>query len=205
MTNSAMVYVVDDDPSVRVALQRLVRSLGYEVKTFESAEDFLDMGPTVEPSCLVLDIRMPGLDGLELQERLAEIENDIPIIFITGNGTIQDGVRAIKNGAVDLLEKPFNKHDLSNSISASIEKSVSSRHDRDELNELLDRVSILTPREYEVFQLAVQGMLNKQIALKLEISISTVNAHRARVMEKMQVEFFAQLVHLAAKLGVPAR
>ncbi len=205
MTDSAMVYVVDDDVSVLVAMKRLVRSLGYEVMTFESAEDFLDMGATSEPSCLVLDIRMPGLDGLELQECLAEAEKDIPIIFITGHGTIQDSVRAMKNGAVDLLEKPFNKHDLSDAIAASIGKSISRNRDRDEMKELRTRVSKITPREYEVFEFVVQGMLNKQIAMKMGISIKTVNVHRARVMKKMQVEFFAQLVRTATRLGVSAK
>jgi len=205
MTDSAMVYVVDDDVSVLVAMKRLVRSLGYEVKTFESAEDFLDMGATSETSCLLLDIRMPGLDGLELQERLAEAGNDIPIIFITGHGTVKDGVRAIKGGAMDLLEKPFNKHDLRDAINASIEKSVSRNRDRDEMKELRTRVSKITPREYEVFEFVVRGMLNKQIAMKMGISIKTVNVHRARVMKKMQVEFFAQLVRTATRLGVSAK
>ncbi len=204
MTDSAVVYVVDDDASMRKSMNRLIRSLGYEVKTFEGAEEFLDMGPTNDPSCLVLDIQMPGLSGLELQERLAEAENDIPIIFVTGHGTVRDSVRAIKGGAVELLEKPFDDQALSDAINASIEKAATSKCDREEILELRDRVGRLTPREYEVFQLVVRGMLNKQIAVKLDISIKTVKVHRARVMEKMQVEFLAQLVRLAARLNVPA-
>ncbi len=204
MTDSAVVYVVDDDASIRKSMNRLIRSLGYEVKTFEGAEEFLDMGATNDLSCLVLDIRMPGLSGLELQERLAEAENDIPIIFVTGHGTVQDSVRAIKGGAVELLEKPFDDQALSDAINASIEKAATSKCDREEMMELRDRVSRLTPREYEVFQLVVRGMLNKQIAIKLGISEKTVKVHRARVMEKMQVEFLAQLVRLAARLNVPA-
>jgi len=204
MTDSAVVYVVDDDASILKSMNRLIRSLGYEVKTFEGAEEFLDMGATNDLSCLVLDIRMPGLSGLELQERLAEAENDIPIIFVTGHGTVQDSVRAIKGGAVELLEKPFDDQALSDAINASIEKAATSKCDREEMMELRDRVSRLTPREYEVFQLVVRGMLNKQIAIKLGISEKTVKVHRARVMEKMQVEFLAQLVRLAARLNVPA-
>ena len=204
MTDSAVVYVVDDDASIRKSMNRLIRSLGYEVKTFEGAEEFLDMGATNDLSCLVLDIRMPGLSGLELQERLVEAEDDIPIIFVTGHGTVQDSVRAIKGGAVELLEKPFDDQALSDAINASIEKAASSKCDREEMKELRDRVDTLTPREYEVFQLVVRGMLNKQIAMKLDISIKTVKVHRARVMEKIQVKFLAQLVRLAARLSVPA-
>ena len=204
MTDSAVVYVVDDDASMRKSMNRLIRSLGYQVKTFEGAKEFLDMGATNDLSCLVLDIRMPGLSGLELQERLAEAENDIPIIFVTGHGTVQDSVRALKGGAVELLEKPFDGQALSDAINDSIEKAASSKCDREEMMELRDRVGTLTPREYEVFQLVVRGTLNKQIAIKLGISIKTVKVHRARVMEKMQVKFLAQLVRIATRLNVPA-
>ncbi len=204
MTDSAVVYVVDDDASMRKSMNRLIRSLGYQVKTFEGAKEFLDMGATNDLSCLVLDIRMPGLSGLELQERLVEAGNDIPIIFVTGHGTVRDSVRALKGGAVELLEKPFDGQALSDAINDSIEKAASSKCDREEMMELRDRVGTLTPREYEVFQLVVRGTLNKQIAIKLGISIKTVKVHRARVMAKIQVKFLAQLVRLAARLDVPA-
>lgn len=205
MTDSTVVYVVDDDASTRKSMNRLIRSCGYEVKTFECAEAFLDMSATQDPSCLVLDIRMPGLSGLELQERLSEIENDIPIIFVTGHGTVRDSVRAIKGGAVEMLEKPFEERALIDAIETSIKRAEDSKSEREEMKALRHRVRTLTPREYEIFEHVVRGMLNKQIARKLGISEKTVKVHRGRVMEKMQVEFLAQLVRMAARLGIPAR
>ncbi len=204
MTDSAVVYVVDDDSSVRRSLNRLIRSSGYEVKTFEGPKEFLDFNAPEDASCLVLDVRMPGLSGIELQERLADADNDIPVIFLTGHGTVRDGVRAMKNGAFEFLEKPFDDQALINAIDVCIERSKSNIIERQRMNELRLRAGKLTPREEEVFGHVVTGMLNKQIAGKLNISEKTVKVHRARVMEKMQASSLAELVRLAGKLGIPA-
>jgi FixJ family two-component response regulator len=197
-----MVYVVDDDPSVGKALERLMRSAGHEVRTFASALDFLDGMKLEAPACLVLDVSMPGLTGLELQEYLAEKEILLPIVFITGYGTVPDSVKAMKAGAVDFLQKPFSDRELLDAISRAIERYHRAKQDHEHLKEIRERMGTLTPREYEVFRLVVRGMLNKQIAFALGSAEKTVKVHRARVMAKMAAQSFAELVRFADKLGI---
>ena len=197
-----IVYVVDDDPSVRTALARLLRATGHEAKTFASASEFLDFTCPDRPGCLILDIKMPRLSGLELQDRLSEKDLSFPIIFLTGHGTVPASVRAFKAGAMDFLQKPFEDGELLNAVSLGIEKHRSLRQEQQEMKTLQTRLDTLTPRELEVFEFVVSGMLNKQIAFDLGISEKTVKVHRARVMEKMGADSFADLVRFAERLGV---
>ncbi len=203
MTDSSVVYVVDDDPSVRKSTGRLIRSAGYKVETFKSADEFLDRRPSDGPSCLILDMRMPGLNGLDLQERLAEAGAAMPIIFVTGHASVSSTVRAMKAGAVELLEKPFKGADLIEAIGMSLRRAEVDAGKRERLEKLREREKRLTPREHAVFELVVSGLLNKQIARDLSISEKTVKVHRARVMEKMEVRMLANLVLSAGKLGFP--
>ena len=197
-----VVFVVDDDPSVGKALERLMRSAGHEVRTFTSALDFLEGRKPEAPACLVLDLNMPGLNGLELQEYLADKEISLPIVFITGYGTVPESVKAMKAGAVDFLQKPFSDGDLLSAISHAIETDRRAKQDHEQLEELRERMEALTPREYEVFRLVVTGMLNKQIAFQLGTVEKTVKVHRARVMAKMGAQSVADLVRFADKLGI---
>jgi FixJ family two-component response regulator len=198
----SVVYVVDDDPSMLRALERLLRSAGHDVRVFASALEFLDFPLPDAPGCFVLDIRMPQLTGLELQDRMAEKGISLPVIFITGHGTVPDSVRAFKAGALDFLQKPFRDEELLQAVSAGIEKHRRLREERNERKALLARLDTLTPREREVFGLVVSGMLNKQIAYDLGISEKTTKVHRARVMEKMAAQSLADLVRFAEKLGI---
>ena len=204
MTSSdGIVFVVDDDESVRTALKRLLKSAGHKVITFSSAEDFFEHDHRFDASgCLVLDIRMPGLSGLELQEQMAAAGLNIPIIFITGHGNVPASVRAMKAGAVDFLEKPFDDLALLDAIHRAIAKDTRAKQAQAKIREINQRVASLTPREQEVFTLVVTGMLNKQIAFELGITESTIKVHRAQVMQKMSAESFADLVRLAEKAGV---
>ena len=195
----ATVFVVDDDTSVRTALKRLIRSLGFRVETFDSAQAFLTHEPHDGPACLVLDIRMPGTSGIQLQEQLAKAGVQIPIIFITGHGNIPMSVKAMKAGAVDFIEKPFEDQKLIDAIQAAIARSKQFRKQQAEINELQLCVDSLTPREHEVFRLVVSGMLNKQIAFDLGMSEKTVKIHRSRVMHKMKAASLADLVRMAEK------
>lgn len=197
-----IVYVVDDDPSVRKALERLLRSAGHDAKTFASALEFLDFSHPDAPGCLVLDIKMPKLSGLELQDRLAEKGISFPIIFITGHGTVPTSVKAFRAGAMDFLQKPFKDRELLDTVSRGIEKHRRLRQEQKEMNTLQSRLKTLTPREREVFELVVSGMLNKQAAFDLEITEKTIKVHRARVMEKMGAQSLADLVRFAEKLGI---
>jgi FixJ family two-component response regulator len=197
-----VVYVVDDDPSVGKALERLVRSVGYDARTFTSALGFLDAGTLEAPACLVLDVNLPGLNGLELQEVLADREISLPIVFITGVGSIPDSVRAMKAGAVDFLQKPFSDAELLHAISQAIETGRRVKQDHEQRKELRSRMETLTPREYEVFKLVVGGMLNKQIAFELGTVEKTIKVHRARVMAKMGAQSLTDLVRFADKLGL---
>ena len=196
------IFVIDDDPSVRSSLERLLRSVGLDVRTFASAQEFLHGGPPEAPGCLVLDVRMPGLSGLDLQEELADRGIPLPIIFMTGYGTIPMSVRAMKAGAVDFLEKPFDDQNLLDTIYNAIERSKGMKLERDEETEKRRLVDSLTPREREVFALVARGMLNKQIAYELGISEKTVKVHRGRVMQKMNASSLADLLRLAGKLDV---
>lgn len=196
------VFVVDDDASVRKSLERLIKSVGINVQTFASAQEFLRCDRPDVPSCLVLDVRMPGMSGIALQEQLTVADHTIPIIFITGHGDIPMSVRAMKKGAVDFLTKPFNDNELLEAIHKAIGLNSSARQQKSEILKIQKRVDSLTPREREVFVLVVTGMLNKQIAYNLNISEKTVKVHRARVMQKMRTKSLAQLVRLAEKVGI---
>jgi len=196
------VFIVDDDPSVRKALKRLIESVGLEVETLTSAQEFLDHEQPDKPSCLVLDVRMPGLSGLDLQDELAARGLNMPIIFITGHGNIPMGVRAMKAGAVDFIEKPFDDQALLDAIHQAIEQDRKARLEQAKIKEILRRVGLLTHRERQVFALVVTGIFNKQIAFELGTSEKTIKVHRARIMQKMQAKSLADLVRLAEKAGV---
>ena len=197
--SNAIIFVVDDDTSLRNAVKRLIRSLGFTVETFDSAQAFLTHEPHDGPACLVLDIRMPGTIGIQLQERLAKAGVQMPIIFITGHGNIPMSVKAMKAGAVDFIEKPFEDQQLIDAIHVAIARSNQLRKQQAELNKLQQRVDSLTPREHEVFRLVASGMLNKQIAFDLGLSEKTVKIHRSRVMQKMKAASLADLVRMAEK------
>jgi FixJ family two-component response regulator len=197
----ATVFVVDDDTSVRTALKRLIQSVGLKVETFDSAQVFLKHGTHDGPACLVLDVRMPGMSGIELQQQLTKAGLGMPIIFITGHGNIPMSVQAMKAGAVDFIEKPFEDQKLIDAINIAIKKHREFRTEQAEIKKLQRRVDSLTPREHEVFILVVSGMLNKQIAFDLGLSEKTVKVHRARVMDKMKAKSLAALVRMAEKVG----
>ena len=198
-----IVFVVDDDPSVCRSLARLLHSAGFLVETFPSAQDFLRREPPESPSCLILDIRMPGLTGLDLQEKLAAAGYVMPIIFITGHGTVPMSVKAMKAGALDFLQKPFNDRELLDAIQKAVERGRQLREKRAEMRMIQQRLASLTPRESEVFALVVTGKLNKEIAYQLGVGEKTVKVHRARVMHKMQAESLADLVRFAERIGAP--
>ncbi len=197
-----IVFVVDDDQAVCAALRRLIHSVGIEVQTFASAQDFLRATRPEVPACLVLDVRLPDLSGLNLQEKLTDAKIDLPIIFITGHGDIPMSVRAMKGGALEFLTKPFKEQDLLEAIQRGIEQHRSHQVQRAEASELHRRYDFLTPREREVFPLVTSGLLNKQIAAELGASEKTIKIHRSQVMQKMKAESLADLVRMAEKLGL---
>jgi FixJ family two-component response regulator len=199
---STVVFVVDDDPSVRKSLTRVISAAGYAVEAFASAPEFLERVPATGPCCLVLDVRMPGITGLDLQTTLAQAVHQIPIVFITGHGDVAMSVTAMKAGAVDFLTKPFDGKALLAAIRRAVEKDTRDRGAEARTGDIQARVGLLTARERQVFALVVTGMLNKQIAAELGIVEKTVKVHRARVMDKMRAASVAELVRLAADVGV---
>ncbi len=196
------VFVVDDDPSVRGSTERLLRTAGFTVRTFGSAEEFLESPPPEGPACLVLDVHMPGQSGLDLQRELGDSGVRIPIIFVTGQGDIPMTVRAMKAGAVEFLTKPYRRDDLLAAVRAAIERDRTSRQARYEADAMRRRYEHLTPREREVMALVIAGLLNKQIAGELETSERTIKFHRAHLMQKMKAGSVAELVAMAVQLGI---
>jgi RNA polymerase sigma factor (sigma-70 family) len=194
------IFIVDDDPSVRQSTELLLKSVGFNVKTFVSAQDFLKANLHEDLGCLILDVRMPGISGLDLQGKLVSSKTPLPVIFITGHGTVPMSVRAMKAGAVDFLQKPFEEQDLLDAINRAITRQRERKSKKDETDELQQRVKALTAREHEVFSLLVTGMANKEIAHKLGTSERTVKAHRAQIMEKMNARSLADLTRFAEKL-----
>ena len=205
LTTTPIVFIVDDDVSVRESLELLIQNEGWQPQTFASAQEFLDYPRPALPCCLILDVSLPGLNGLELQHRLANERTDIPIIFITGHGDIPMSVRAMKSGAVEFLTKPLSDELLLNAIRQALERSRVALGHEAELRELRKCYASLTPRAPQVMALVVSGLLNKQIGGELGISEITVKAHRGQVMQKMKADSLADLVRMAAKLGPAAQ
>lgn len=196
------VFIVDDDPAVLKSLSRLLRAARLTAVTFSSPQEFLARHDASLPGCLVLDVAMPGLNGLELQQGLLASGHELPVIFLTGHGDIPMSVQAMKRGAVDFLTKPVNDDDLLKAIHVAFEQDRLQRQARDAVAEIRQRVASLTPREREVFDHVIAGHLNKQTAADLGTTEKTIKVHRARVMEKMQVQSVAELVHLAERAGI---
>jgi RNA polymerase sigma factor (sigma-70 family) len=205
MTRASVVFVVDDDPSVRSSLKFLLSSVGLQVEGFESAETFLQRKPPDAPSCLVLDVRLRGLSGLDFQRELAARNIRIPIVFVTGHGDIPMSVRAMKAGAIEFLTKPYRDQDLLDAVRIALERDRTRREQEKDLTDLRQRFDSLTPREQEVISMVVSGMLNKQIARQLGTAENTVKVHRSRAMEKMNARSFADLVRMIEKLKGPAK
>ena len=201
MTDGPIVYVVDDDASFRKAVSRLLRTAGLEVESLASAKEFLEHPMADRPSCLILDVRMPGPSGIDLQSALQEARRDIPIVFMTGHGDVSTSVRAMKSGAVDFLEKPFRAPELLACVQRGLARSEQSRGERAERAAIERRFATLTSRERDVLRLVVTGLLNKQIAGELGIAEKTVKIHRGQVMHKMEAGSVAELVPMAQKLG----
>jgi RNA polymerase sigma factor (sigma-70 family) len=198
---AAVVFVVDDDPSVRRAIKLLLESIGLEVELFGSAQEFLPSGPTKGPSCLVLDIRLPGVSGLDFQRQLIEAKINIPVIFISAHGDVPMTVRAMKAGAIEFLTKPFRDQDLLDAVQSALERDRARRQREGESATLRERFESLSAREREVVAMVVSGMLNKQIAAEIGITENTVKVHRSRAMEKMQAQSLADLVKMVERLG----
>jgi RNA polymerase sigma factor (sigma-70 family) len=201
--STPIIHVVDDDDSLRTAVTRLLRAAGYDVRSHASAGEFLLTRPANTPGCVVLDVRMPGPSGLDLQEAFGKSDDGLPVIFLTGHGDIPMCARAMKAGAVDFLTKPVQRQALLNAVRNALARDEESRRAREQEGTLRARLETLTPRERAVFTLVVAGKANKQIAAALGASECTVKAHRAQVMEKLQVASLAELVHVADRLPAP--
>jgi FixJ family two-component response regulator len=199
---SPIVFVVDDDVSVRESLESLFQGEGWHTEVFASAQEFLAYPKVAGPCCVVLDVSLPDLNGLDLQQRMSTDRLDMPVIFITGHGDVPMTVRAMKAGAVEFLTKPFNDEVLVSAVRGAIERSTAAQRQESELRMLRDTYASLTPRERDVMGLVVRGLLNKQIAFELSISEITVKAHRGQVMRKMRTRSVADLVNIAARLGL---
>lgn len=198
----AVVFIVDDDPSVRKSLERLIQSVGLKAQSFASAMQFLQAGNREETGCLILDVRMPEISGLDLQEKMSGAGILLPIIFISGHGTVPMSVRAMKAGAVDFLQKPFDEQDLLDAVYRSIDLCRKAKEEREELTIVQKRLRSLTAKEHEVFVCVITGMANKIIADRLDMAEKTVKVHRASVMQKMGAQSVADLVRMAEKVGV---
>ena len=203
--SGTLVGIVDDDPSVRKGLARLVKGAGYRVEIFASAREFLARPQQEDPSCLLLDVRMPGLTGLELQEALAAAGRRLSIIFVSAHGDVPGSVKAMKGGAIDFLTKPVDARDLLGAIGRAVAKALTAQREQAGATDVQGRLKTLTAREAQVFALVVTGMLNKQVAAELGIVEKTVKVHRARVMEKMRAGSLAELVRLADRAGIVAK
>jgi FixJ family two-component response regulator len=201
-TLDPIVFVIDDDASMRRALSYLLQSAGYKVETHSSAEGFLRREHYDGVGCIILDVRMPGLNGMDLQEKLMGSDYTMPIIFLTGHGELSMGVEAMKKGAIDFLTKPCDDEQLLGAVRSAIEKDKQARGSYKEKQEIRGRIELLTPRENEILRYVISGMLNKQIAVKLGIAEQTVKIHRGRIMEKLCAESVADLVRLAGKAGI---
>ena len=201
----ALIAIVDDDASVREGLQSLIRSAGWRVETFASAQDFLGRRGAEAPSCLILDLQLPGLSGLDLQKQMAQVGLEIPIVFLTGHGNIPASVQAMKAGAVEFLTKPLDEQKLVDAIHEAIERDRRTRQHQAEIRELRERYDSLTAREQQVMHEGVSGLLNKQIAAALRISEFTVKIHRGQVMRKMRASSLPDLVRMAESLGARSR
>ena len=200
--SDGVVFIVDDDALIRDSLEQLVKSVGLKAETFSSAQVFLDTELSDKPACLILDIRMPGLSGLDLQDELLKRGNLIPIIFITGHGTVPMSVRAMKAGAVDFLQKPFEDQELLDLIHHAIDRNSQKILEQAEIGKIEQRLRSLTLREHEILVLVTDGRLNKRIAYDLKMSENTVKTHRARIMRKMEVGSLAELVRVTEKVAI---
>lgn len=202
ITEKPTVYLLDDEPSMLKALSRVLREHGYDAITFEKAEDFFEHERSLGPACLILDLAMPGLDGLEVQQRLAGMQDRIPIVFLTGHGDIPTSVRAIKAGADDFLSKPVKADDLVSAVNSALNRAKIQHAEDLEIAKLRQRLEQLTPRQREVFQYVIAGKMNKIIAADLGTGEQNIKVHRRRVMRKMGVKSLAELVRTAERLGI---